>query len=97
MNDAFLLVKMEPDLLYTGTYEDYRNDIESLATVKCREHPEFVSMEHYHDSSMQDSSARDVNPLDQMIEQLGFEQKAKALAVLKKTWFIPERRGTVYC
>ena len=82
-DDAFHLVKTEPDPLYSGTYDDYLIDIESLAKVKCRQHPEFEYLEDYHNPP---GSVNNLNPLDQIIEQLDFEQKATAVAVLKKTF-----------
>ncbi|NWH06586.1 hypothetical protein [Desulfobacter latus] len=85
-DDAFHLVKTEPDPLYTGTYDDYLNDIDRLAEIKCRQHPEFEHLEDYHSPSVQDSRVDDLNPLDQIIDQFDFEQKAKAVAVLKKTF-----------
>ncbi|WP_321419116.1 hypothetical protein [uncultured Desulfobacter sp.] len=85
-DDAFHLVKTEPDPLYTGTYDDYLNDIESLAKVKCRQHPEFEYLEDYHDQRVQDRRDDDLDSLDQIIDRLDFEQKAKAVAVLKKTF-----------
>ncbi len=82
-DDAFDFLKV--DNLFPGTYEEYQCEIEQLSTAPCMENPQFVTLESYHKDSESENSPRDLNPLDQIIEQLALDQRQLALDVIWET------------
>ncbi|CCK80699.1 sigma-70 family RNA polymerase sigma factor [Desulfobacula toluolica] len=87
-DDAFDFLKA--DNLFSGTYEEYLHKIEPFGKVRCRENPQFVMLEKYYENfkknnnPVKNNNLMNLNPLDQIIEQLELEQRTTALAVISK-------------
>jgi RNA polymerase sigma factor (sigma-70 family) len=81
--DAYDFVQV--DNLYTGSWDDFLSDVEEIRTAPCAQNPQFVSAHANEDDLLENTPARELNPLDTLIENLDRETKSVAVEVVQDT------------
>ncbi len=83
VDDAYDFLQI--DGLFSGSYEQFQQEIVPIQKAPCRENPSFMSMDDCGGDPYRKMKDSGSNPLEILIKKLNRERRIKAVKVIRKT------------
>jgi RNA polymerase sigma factor (sigma-70 family) len=82
-DDAYDLLQI--DGWFTGSYDQFLEEIEPIRKAPCRENPAFHSLDDAHGNHLPNFADPGLDPLESLIQKLDRQKRIQALEVIRET------------